>query len=195
MIKKIYHSIILTLGILMPFSVGASPRACKCHSKNPAMRRMHEVIGYKNCGNCHSKNENLMKSKSSDQKEDHRKKLEKRIKEDNFCKPCHNPDGTIKKESYKKSEAMRITDTFYCPKDKLRFSEGIKVCSKCGGELININKLMEESKKNPSNEICRKCHPTKEVQEIKAHKTDDRKNQYNCLGCHEGHDDCGGCHH
>ncbi len=195
MIKRVLPIIILALGFFISVSAHASPKECKCHSKNPAMRRMHEVIGFKNCGNCHSKNDNLMKSGASYQKEDHRKKLEKRIKEDQFCIPCHNPDGTIKKESYKKSAAMRVTNTFYCPKDKLKFTEKVKACSKCGGELIDINNLMAESKKNPSNKICRKCHLDKDVLKIGAHKHIDKKDQYNCLNCHEGHDDCASCHH
>ena len=79
MLKKVSQIIILALGIFISVSANASPKGCKCHSKNPAMRRMHEIIGFKNCGNCHGKNEDLMKPQASGQKEGHRKKLEKRI--------------------------------------------------------------------------------------------------------------------
>ena len=74
---------------------------CKCHSKQPSMKRMHEITGFSRCGDCHSKNENLMsgnRNTSPDRKAD----LAKRIREDKACIPCHEPDGQVKKEIYSK---------------------------------------------------------------------------------------------
>ncbi|MBI5418347.1 hypothetical protein HZA55_10480 [Candidatus Poribacteria bacterium] len=173
---------------------GASPE-CKCHSKNPSMVRMHEIIGFKNCGNCHKKNENLMSPKSSIKDEKLMEKLQTRIKEDKFCIPCHNADGTIKKEIYKKTDVMKISDTYYCAKDRLRFPEEVNLCPKCSGKLLNLNKLMAQAKANPSNSICRQCHLDAEVQEIDAHITFKKEKLGNCLDCHKDHDDCGNCHH
>lgn len=186
--------ILIILAVFMVIS-GINAQECKCHSKNSSMRRMHEIIGFKNCGNCHNKNEKLMSSKPKKQNDQkNQEKLKNRIKEDRFCIPCHNPDGTLKKEIYKNSDAMKIINTFYCPKDKLRFIDDIKVCPKCGGKLIDINLLMEESKKNPSNDICRQCHINTEVENLDSHITFKKDKLYNCLECHSGHDDCGGCH-
>ncbi len=188
--KYIALNVLLIIAVSIFASIEVLAYECRCHSKNPAMRRMHEMIGFKNCGDCHSKAENLMKKKSLDKgKEEHKDKLNRRIKEDSFCFPCHNSNGTIKLDT------MQITNSFYCPKDKLRFSKADKVCPKCGAALININELMENSKQRPSNKICRQCHLNKDVQAISAHIDINRKEQYNCLSCHVGHDDCASCHH
>lgn len=60
---------------------------------------------------------------------------------------------------------------------------------------MNINELMEKSKKTPWDEICRKCHLDEEALKIDKHKDIDKKDLFNCLACHEGHNDCAGCHH
>jgi hypothetical protein len=35
--------------------MNSAKKECKCHSKQPAMKHMHETIGFNGCGNCHSK--------------------------------------------------------------------------------------------------------------------------------------------
>ncbi len=192
--KNIFCLLFFIIIFLKTIIIYSAPE-CRCHSKNSSMRRMHEMIGFKNCGNCHKKNKNLMTSQYDEQKDEkYIEGLKKRLSEDKFCIPCHNSDGTIKKEIYKNSEAMKISDTYFCPVDKLRFPEKLNSCPKCGGKLININFLMEESKKNPSNKICRECHPDIEAQNIDAHITFKKEKLNKCLDCHADHDDCGNCH-
>ena len=36
----------------------------------------------------------------------------------------------------------KISDTLFCPEDKIKFSLDVKKCNRCGGNLLNINKLM-----------------------------------------------------
>jgi hypothetical protein len=172
----------------------SAKKECTCHSKQPAMKRMHETIGFNGCGNCHSKNENLMSGKN--QVDANRKAvLAKRIREDQACIPCHDSQGKLKKADHSGTDIPSIMDTLYCPKDKLRFSAGTRLCSKCGGSLLNISELTERSRRNPSNELCMECHRMEEVQQIKRHTIFNATKLKQCLDCHQGHDDCDSCHH
>ena len=179
---------------IIPAYPSYAQKECKCHSKQPAMKRMHEITGFANCGDCHSKNENLMSGKNKNGNTAKRD-LSKRFKDDKFCIPCHSPDGLIKKEIFAGIEKIRISGTLFCPKDKARFPAGTNACAKCGGSLINIDESMERSRKNPSNGICIECHPMEEVHKIKRHGIFNAEKLQRCLDCHEGHDDCGSCHH
>jgi hypothetical protein len=166
---------------------------CKCHSKQPAMKHMHETIGFSGCGNCHTKNENLMSIRGR-KDPDMKTRLATRIKTDNSCIPCHDSEGSVRKEVHSGDSATDIAGTLYCPKDKIRFSSGTESCSKCGGVLINISEVMERSRENPSNGICSECHRMEEVQQISWHTIFNSTKLKRCLDCHEGHDDCGSCH-
>lgn len=172
----------------------AQQKECKCHSKDPAMKHMHETIGFKSCGNCHSKSENLMSGKAKSDDAD-RSRLNKRFKEDEFCLPCHSSEGLVKKEVLSSRDALNISGTYYCAKDKLRLPAGAKSCPKCGGNLIDINVSMERSRTNPSNGICIECHLIEEINTIKRHQLFNADKLTKCLDCHQGHDDCGSCHH
>ncbi len=190
---KAYSAILLTAFIIV-VSPSYAQMQCICHSKQPAMRRMHETIGMTGCGNCHKQNENLM-SKRNAKDSATKASLAKRIREDESCVPCHDSQGAIKKEIHSSKSTMGISGTLYCPKDKLRFSPDIKSCSKCGGILLNIDEIMTKSRKSPSNEICMECHRVEEVQQIERHTIFNNEKLRKCLDCHKGHDDCGSCHH
>jgi hypothetical protein len=174
--------------------MNSAKKECKCHSKQPAIKRMHETNGFAGCGNCHTKNEDLMSRKDPP---DPGKKavLAKRIREDAFCVPCHDSNGSVKKEVHADKREMSLSGTSFCPKDKLRFASSTKACSKCGGPLINISQVMAISSKNPSNEICIGCHAMEEVIQIGRHTIFNNNKLSKCLDCHKGHDDCGSCHH
>lgn len=167
---------------------------CKCHSKKPAMKHMHEAIGFSGCGNCHTKNENLMSGRNA--VDPNRKAtLSKRIREDKFCIPCHDSQGGVKKEILAGRKSLDISNTLFCPKDKLRFPSGLGSCPKCGGNLLNINAVMEKSRQNPSNEICIECHGMDEAPQIRRHAIFNATKLRQCLDCHQGHEDCASCHH
>ncbi len=184
--------------VLMTFIIGIShsyaQMQCVCHSKQPAMRRMHEQIGIKDCGNCHKKDEDLM-SKKTEKDSSVKANLAKRFRDDTFCAPCHDSQGSVKKGIQDRTTNMAISGTLYCPKDRMKFSPDSRFCSKCGGALLNINELMAQSRKTPSNGICVECHMTEEVQQIKRHAIFNNEKLKQCLDCHQGHNDCGSCHH
>jgi hypothetical protein len=189
---KTYLPLLWMLLMLIPTSSVCAQKECRCHSKQPAMKRMHEIIGFKNCGDCHSKNEDLMSGKSANAA---KKDFSQRFKEDRFCLPCHDSDGAVKKDPSAAIQKIGISGTLFCPKDKARFPAGTKACAKCGGNLINIDESMERSRKSPSNGICMECHPMEEVGNIKRHRIFNAQKLQRCLDCHQGHDDCGSCHH
>jgi hypothetical protein len=188
----------IAFAFLMALTIAISPAyaqiECRCHSKQPAMKRMHKTIGMTGCGNCHTKDENLM-SKRTEKGSTTKANLAKRISEDKFCVPCHDSQGAIKNGIYSNESPMGISGTLYCPKDKLRFSPDNKSCSKCGGALLNMDELMVRSRRSPSNEICMECHMMEEVRQIKRHTIFNNDKLGKCLDCHKGHDNCGSCHH
>ena len=61
---------------------------CKvCHSKNPAMVRMHKALQGRGCFDCHKPGEKLMgKAQPKD-----RESLLKRRASDQLCMECHKP--------------------------------------------------------------------------------------------------------
>jgi hypothetical protein len=121
--------------------------------------------------------------------------LAKRKREDKFCIPCHDSQGSARKEIPPQKVAMGISGSLYCPKDKLRFSAGSKACLNCGGALLNMDELMASSRNSPSNEICVECHMADEVHQITRHSIFNKEKLNKCLDCHTGHSDCGSCHH
>ncbi len=187
-----FNVLLLLMAILVPISSADAQMECKCHSKQPAMRRMHEIIGFSGCGDCHAKGENLM---SGNRNPNRKTDLAKRMREDKSCIPCHDSNGLVKKAIYSKSKIMGIAGTLYCPKDKISLPPGTKACSKCGGPLLSINALMARSQTSPSNEVCINCHSKEEVQQIEQHAALKPHMVNQCLDCHKGHNDCGSCHH
>ena len=185
---------IFSIVFIIAVSPSYAQMECKCHSKQPAMRRMHERIGITGCGNCHKKEENLM-SKRNEKDSSADADLAKRKKEDSFCIPCHDSQGSTRKGIQAEKVAVGISGSLYCPKDKLRFPAGSRSCSRCGGALLNVDELMERSRNSPSNEICMQCHIPEEVRQIKRHTIFNNEKLKKCLDCHTGHNDCGGCHH
>ena len=79
---------ILTISaiFLVPFKSWAFE--CKvCHSKNPAMVRMHKALQGRGCFDCHKVGEKLMgKAQAKD-----RESLLKRRVSDQLCMACHKP--------------------------------------------------------------------------------------------------------
>jgi formate-dependent nitrite reductase cytochrome c552 subunit len=81
---------LLVLASLLAFSGTAAAFECKvCHSKNPAMVRMHQATQARDigCFDCHKIGEKLMgKSQPKD-----RDSLLRRRASDPVCIPCHRP--------------------------------------------------------------------------------------------------------
>jgi hypothetical protein len=81
--------LIVTLALILAvFPTPAPAFECTvCHSKNPAMVRMHQALQGRNCFDCHKVGENLMgKSQPKD-----RESLLARRTSDPLCVPCHRP--------------------------------------------------------------------------------------------------------
>jgi hypothetical protein len=194
LLMKLLRACLNFLLIAFAASPSYAQMECKCHSKQPAMVRMHNKIGFTGCGNCHKKDENLM-SKRNEKAPGAEADLAKRKREDKYCIPCHDSQGPARKENQPEKASMGISSSLYCPKDKLKFPAGSKTCSKCGGALLNVDELMERSHSSPSNEICMECHMAEEVRQIKRHTIFNNEKLKKCLDCHTGHNDCGSCHH
>lgn len=86
--KKLLNAVLLVLAGLMVSEGYATAFECKvCHSKNPAMVRMHKAVQARDigCFDCHKMGEKLMgKSQPKD-----RESLLKRRVSDPACLPCH----------------------------------------------------------------------------------------------------------
>ncbi|MBS3909117.1 MAG: hypothetical protein KGZ93_05775 [Actinobacteria bacterium] len=190
---------------------GAMP-ACVCHSKKPAMVKMHDALDGEDCGKCHSSKENLMdpgRPASSKQA------LEQRRINEVICADCHRDGKTVVKKRPK--DKTKISNALFCPKCKKQLSPADADCGDCGGKLeaagdgwactacgplVDIDKVAAMSKEKPSNDICAMCHYDR--QELAAtHRnigafdksvTTVAGGLSNCLACHESHNQCGECH-
>jgi hypothetical protein len=179
--------------------------ACsECHSKNPALVRMHEVNRGRDCFECHQQNENFIAQRNN---RPNSKQLKKRQQLEEPCKSCHS---TKKPQTAKRSK--KIFGRYYCsqcehqvPAEATNCSqcqgtikkEGTKlICSKCG-QLINVSEIAKLSQRRPSNQICQRCH-RRNKKWLALHETKFGTNRYvqtrDCLKCHQGHNQCGGCH-
>ena len=86
---KVHHWSCILVTLIGALLLGAMPaRAfeCKeCHSKNPAMVKMHKALEGRNCFACHSIGEKLMgKGRPKD-----RSSLMQRRASDPLCTECH----------------------------------------------------------------------------------------------------------
>ena len=80
---RMYYGII---GVLLLTSPALAMFECnECHSKNPAMVKMHQALKGQGCFGCHKPGERLMgKAKPKD-----RESLLQRRGADSLCTPCH----------------------------------------------------------------------------------------------------------
>lgn len=85
-----YHTLLLLLLILPPSAAHAF-QCTVCHSKNPAMVRMHTALRGQGCFGCHSVGENLM---GKGLPKDIPSQL-KRRQSDQRCLPCHAKAATV----------------------------------------------------------------------------------------------------
>ena len=84
--SKLLPAAILILGCYLASAGTAGAFECKvCHSKNPAMVRMHKALQGRGCFDCHKVGGKLMgKSQPTD-----RESLVKRREADGACVECH----------------------------------------------------------------------------------------------------------
>ncbi len=186
---------------------------CTCHSKKPAMVRMHDALGGQNCGDCHKQGENLM---DPNRPPTPKAEMDKRIKTEAACRVCHLDNGVVLSKARAKG-AAKIKGALFCPKCKKQVTMKDTTCGTCGGTitrtksgwkcskcgpLVDVDKVAVMSEKKPSNDICRLCHFDKR-QLVANHTNIDAFNKRvadvqggldNCLACHKSHNQCGGCH-
>ena len=179
------------------FSAVPSPAefSCvKCHSKRPGALAMHEAVKGRDCFTCHVRGEKL-RQKGGIPPEKHEAFLKQRL-EDPRCTGCHhekNPEA-VKQEPAKKP--MAFSGSTYCPKCKIKGGNDWRMCPKCGGSLIDLDKTMRESALNHSHKICRQCH-IMEGTLLNNHiekSGEEFDGMEDCLECHKGHSECGECH-
>ena len=83
MVKSV---VFMSATALFLLPVAAAAFECKvCHSKNPAMVRMHKAVQGQGCFGCHKVGERLMGKRSASDREN----LMKRRAVDALCTPCH----------------------------------------------------------------------------------------------------------
>ncbi len=80
------HNHVVTLTVFLFLATGADAFECNvCHSKNPAMVRMHQALKGQSCFGCHKVGAKLM---GKGQPKDHDSLLKRRQSEE-ICLPCH----------------------------------------------------------------------------------------------------------
>lgn len=170
---------------------------CVCHSKDPAILSMHQVLGMRNCGDCHSEDENLM-AKGREKTAEQKAQVQSRKRSDAVCLECHKEGGPLVR-----TEKSKIGGRWFCPQDQKQFSQAEAkkkgdsfFCPECGQELLDIDRIITESEKKPRNELCIACHPIDSVLRGKHVKVlaASGKSLNECLVCHQSHAKCGGCH-
>ena len=168
----------------------------ECHSKRPATLAMHEAVRGRNCFDCHVRGEKL-RQKGGIPKEKHDAFLDQRLT-DPRCVECHEKKdlAPAKKNATKSETPPTLSGRTFCPACQVTRDKGRSTCQTCGGELLNMDRLMREAALNPKEELCRQCHSSQQAlrQAHPENKVDGFEMKMDCLECHEAHSDCGGCH-
>lgn len=168
--------------------------SCTCHSKRAATKTMHEALVGRDCFSCHARGEKLRK-KGGIPPEKHEEFMKRRLV-DALCLECHANDKI--KQSAAKESKPEISPFFgqtYCPKCRKTGPQNIIECARCGEPVIDLEKTMRESALNPDPAICKKCHYIDEDLATKHAEVEEGLNHdSDCLECHKGHNECGGCH-
>ncbi len=89
-----YYRTLFLLLLVLPASAAHAFQCTVCHSKNPAMVRMHQALRGQGCFGCHTVGENLM---GTSQPKDISSQL-KRRQSDQRCLPCHSRPTTAPKQ-------------------------------------------------------------------------------------------------
>lgn len=169
---------------------------CVCHSKDQAILSMHRVLGMRDCSQCHSENEDLM-AKGGKKTAEQKAATQARKRSEPVCLECHQAGGEVK------AEKTRVSGNWFCPTCQKKYSQSEAVkkgstvyCPVDGEKLLNIDEIMKQSTKQPSNRLCVACHPISSTLKGKHAPVlaASGKKLDNCLVCHESHTKCGNCH-
>ena len=177
-----------------PLAAEVKHRCIKCHSKRPGARAMHEALKGQDCFDCHVRGEKL-RQKGGIPKEKHEAFLKQRLA-DPRCIRCH---GKKKSEAFDEGQAKHavpLSGRTFCPKCQIIGDKDWTMCPKCGGPLIELDRIMRLSAIHPDQTLCRKCHFMEGVlQNAHIESVDQEfRPEQDCLECHEGHSECAGCH-
>ena len=189
-------ALLFTAIICLAFAVDSQAKfqCIECHSKRPGARAMHKALRGRDCFTCHVRGEKL-RQKGGIPQEKHDAFLKQRLT-DPRCTECHGKKEieVVKEELAKKP--VTLSGSTYCPKCEVKGDKDWKMCPKCGGPLIDLHKLMRHSAVNPDHRMCRQCHFMEgELEGLHMAKVGgDFATEQDCLECHEGHNECGGCH-
>lgn len=196
-------AVIVSVCFGVSFRTQAGFKCTECHSKNPATVLMHQAVQGRNCFICHKRGEKL-RQKGGIPPEKHQAFLRQRVR-DPRCIECHaakSGKAVINAESRKRDERATvkkkgapISGSFYCPRCRIKTDKNVRTCPKCGDPMMDMDKTMRRSALNPSQEICRMCHPMA-ASLLTEHesKNDSFDPEQDCLSCHSGHNECASCH-
>jgi hypothetical protein len=101
---------------------------------------MHDAVKNQDCFDCHIRGEKL-RQKGGIPKEKHEAFLKQRLA-DPRCTRCH---GKKKSEVSKEGEAKHpvpLSGRTFCPKCQVIGDKDWKMCPKCGGPLIDLDRIM-----------------------------------------------------
>ncbi|MBW2566743.1 MAG: hypothetical protein JRE24_07670 [Deltaproteobacteria bacterium] len=185
---------VMVVCLSSPLTAEINHRCIKCHSKRPGAVAMHEALKNQDCYDCHVRGEKL-RQKGGIPNEKHEAFLKQRLA-DPRCTRCH---GKKKSEVSKEGEAKHqvpLSGRTFCPKCQVVGDKDWKMCPKCGGSLIDLDRIMRLSAVHPDQALCRKCHFMEgELQKRHVENAGEKfESEQNCLECHEGHKECSGCH-
>ncbi|MBW2108204.1 MAG: hypothetical protein JRI36_05995 [Deltaproteobacteria bacterium] len=172
----------------------AQPRCTICHSKSPQVRAMHKAVEDRDCFSCHVRGEPLRRN-GGIAKEKHKAFLTQR-RSDARCTSCHEGESIHRARPASKGHPTLLSGRTYCPTCRIIGDKDWKMCPKCRGPLLDLDRLMRRSALNPDDALCRTCHPV-DASLVAVHRQkadEDLSAQSVCLGCHEGHKACSGCH-
>jgi len=179
--------------LFAPLIVFAQP-LCTCHSKRPATVAMHQAVKGRNCFSCHARGEKLRK-KGGIPPEKHAEFLRRRTREPQ-CLECHGKDGSVKDAAGSGNDEAGFFEHSFCPQCRKKGPKGRKTCEHCGGPVLDLAETFRKSALNPDAAICKQCHfPDEQLAATHlTHAEEPVDSQTDCLKCHQGHNQCGGCH-
>ena len=185
---------VLFVCLFNPFTAASQHRCIKCHSKRPGTRAMHDLLNSQDCYECHVRGEKL-RQKGGIPKAKHEAFLKQRLA-DPRCTRCHGEKKSELTHAGQTGHPVALSGRAFCPKCQVKSEKEGEICPKCGGALMDLDRILRLSVVHPDQALCRKCHFMEgELQEAHVGNVGEEfRSEKDCLACHEGHKECVGCH-
>jgi hypothetical protein len=112
------------------------------------------------------------------------------------CTRCHGKKTSEASQKGQAKHPVALSGSTFCPKCQIKGAKDWNMCPKCGGPLLDLDRIMRLSVVHPDQALCRKCHFIEgELQKTHIDNVGETfGSEQDCLECHEGHRECSGCH-